>query len=60
MKSRHENDMTNHIGLVFIKTKIELLGPISSSGVCDENQKDNDLTDRVGVFNVENELNHCD
>ena len=56
MKTRHENDVTNRISLVFVETKIELSGLISQGGVCDENQKDNDLTDHAGVFNVKTDI----
>ena len=55
MKTKHENDVINRISIVFIKTEIELSRLISSGGVCDENQKDNDLIDRVGAFNVKND-----
>ena len=44
------------MGVVYIKTKIELSGLISQGGVCDENQKNNDLTDHAGVFNVKTDI----
>ena len=37
MKTRQDNDMTDHIGQVNIEIKIELLGPIQLSVVHDEN-----------------------
>ena len=37
MKTRHD-DVTDHIGLVYTKTEIELSGPIWLGLVCDENQ----------------------
>ena len=38
MKTRQDNDMTDHIGLLHSKIETELLGPIWSGTVCDENQ----------------------
>ena len=38
MKTRHDNDMTDHTGFVYSKTEKELLGPIWLSAVYDENQ----------------------
>ena len=38
MKTRHDNDMTDHTGFVHSKTEKELLGPIWLSAVYDENQ----------------------
>lgn len=37
MKTRHDNDLTDHIGLIYAKTKNELSGPIGPSVVYDEN-----------------------
>ena len=37
MKTNQDNVVTNRIGLLYIKTKIELLGPIQLGAVCDEN-----------------------
>ena len=37
-KTRHDNDMTNRKGPVYAKTEIELLEPIWSGAVCDENR----------------------
>ena len=36
-KTRHDNDVINHIGLFYAEIKTELLGPILPSEVCDEN-----------------------
>ena len=36
-ESQIAHDVTNHIGLVYVETKIDILGPIWSSSVCDEN-----------------------
>ena len=38
MKSRQNNDRNNCIGLIYIKTKTELLGPIWPDAVCQKNQ----------------------
>ena len=37
IKTRHDNDMMDHIGAVYTKMEIELLWLIGSSVVCDEN-----------------------
>ena len=36
-KTKHNNDMIDHIGLVYAETKTELSGLIWPSVVCDEN-----------------------
>lgn len=38
LKTRQDNNVTDHISLVYTETKIELSGPIWSSSVYDENQ----------------------
>ena len=38
MKNKQDNDVTYRIGMVYSKTKIELLGTIWLSVVCHENQ----------------------
>lgn len=38
IKTRQDNDMTNQIGLVDVKTEIELSGPIELGVVFYENQ----------------------
>ena len=45
MKTSHDNDVTNRIGLVYAKNNIELSGPIEPSVVYDETIQDNDVTD---------------
>ena len=45
MKTSHDNDVTNRIGLVYAKNNTELLGPIEPSVVYDETIQDNDVTD---------------
>ena len=32
-KTRQDNDVTNHIGIVYAKTETKLLGPIESSAI---------------------------
>lgn len=39
MKTRQDNDMTEHIGVVYTKNDIELSWAIGLSVLCDENQK---------------------
>ena len=38
MKTRQDNDMTNHIDTVYAKNDIELLWPIEPIVDCDKNQ----------------------
>lgn len=38
MKIRHDNDVTNRIGLIYVETENELSGPNYLAAVCDENQ----------------------
>ena len=38
IKIRYDNDIIDHISLVYAKMEIELLGPIWSGGVYDESQ----------------------
>ena len=40
MKTRQDNDVTDHIGLVYAKIKTKLSRPISPGVVYDENQKE--------------------
>lgn len=37
MKTRQNNDVTDHIDLVYIETRIELLWPIWLGAIYDEN-----------------------
>ena len=37
MKTKQDNDVIDHIGLVYVKTETELLGPFWAGAVCDEN-----------------------
>lgn len=37
MKTKQDNDITDHIGLVYVEIKTELLGPILLGTVYDEN-----------------------
>ena len=39
IKTSQDNIVTDHIGLVYVETKIELLGPIWRGAICDENQR---------------------
>ena len=38
MKIRQDNDVIDHICLVYVETKTELLGPIYPGAICEENQ----------------------
>ena len=38
MKTNEDNDVTNYIGLVYVKTEIKLLGPIKLGVIHDENK----------------------
>ena len=55
-KTKQDNDMTNHIGLVHTKIKMELSGPIQQDTICDENQTRQDVTDHTDAIYVENEI----
>lgn len=37
MKTKHDNNVIDYIGLVYDETETELLEPIRSSTVCDKN-----------------------
>ena len=65
MKTKQDNEETNHIDLVYIKIETKLLGPIWLGALCDENQtgqrcvmknrKDNDMIDHTCVVHAEND-----
>lgn len=57
-KTRQNNEVTDHIDLVYVKNDNEYSKPIKSSVVCDETTQDNDVTDlpRVGYTINEIEL----
>lgn len=38
MKTRHDKNVTDYIGVIYAKTEIELSGPIELSAVCYENK----------------------
>ena len=38
MKTRQDNDVTNHIGVIYDEKKIEFSWPIKPGAICDENQ----------------------
>ena len=48
--------MTNFIGVVYVKTEIELLGPIWLGAVYEKNQTGHDVTDCIGVVYAETEI----
>ena len=37
-KSKQDNDVTDHFGLVYVETKTELSGPIEHDAICYDNQ----------------------
>ena len=37
MKVKQDNNVTDHIGLVYVETETKLLGPIWLGALCDEN-----------------------
>ena len=55
MKTSEDNDVTDHIGLVYTKNDTKLSGPIGLSVVCDETRQDNDVTDCTGAVYAKNE-----
>ena len=54
MKTRQDNDVIDHIGLVYIKIETELSRPIELGAVCDETRQDSDVTDLIGTVYAEN------
>ena len=46
MKTRQDNDLTDHIGIVYVENKTKLLWLIRLGATCDENQS-NQLRDRL-------------
>lgn len=54
-KTRQDNDVINHIGLVYIKNDNELSGPIGPSAVNDETRHDNDVTNLLRAVYTGNE-----
>ena len=56
MKTRQDNDMIDCIGVVYAKTKTELLGPIKPGIVCYENETwyQHDQSYRYGLHQKRN------
>lgn len=54
IKTGHENDMTDHIGALYIEKKTELSWTIEWGAVCNETKQDNDAIDSIGLVYVEN------
>ena len=54
-KTKQDNDVTNHISLVYTKNDIKPSRPIESSAVYDKNKQDKDMTDRTSVVYTKNE-----
>ena len=49
MKTRQDNDLTDHKGAIYAEYYIELSGPIRSSVVYMKTIQNNDVTDLIGV-----------
>lgn len=56
MKTRHDNDMIDHIILIYIKNDTKHLGPIGPGVVYDEARQDNDVIDLIRAIYFENEI----
>ena len=57
MKTRQDNDMTNHIGAVYTKNEIEWLLQINQLGaVVMKTRQDNDVTEQTGSIYAENNI----
>lgn len=54
IKTKQDNNVIDCVSLVYDETKIELLGPIWLSAICDEPRQNNDVTNHIGVVYVEN------
>ena len=55
MKTKQDNDMIDHIGLVYIKNNIELSGLIILGTVYEESKEDNDVTNCASAIYTEKE-----
>ena len=54
IKTGHENDMTDHIGVLYIEKKTELSWTIEWGAVCNETKQDNDAIDSIGLVYIKN------
>lgn len=57
-KTRQDNNVINSIGVIYIETEIELLGPIKTSVISNENQTKKKRCDRdhTNVVYIENKI----
>ena len=55
-KTRQDNDVTNHIGLVYTKNDTKLLGPIKLGAVSDKTRQDHDVTNLPCAVYTKNEI----
>lgn len=49
IKTRKDNNVTDHIGMVYVETKIELSGLIWAGGFVMKTKKNNDVINRISV-----------
>ena len=54
-KTRQDNDVINHKGVIFIEYDTELLRPNGHCVVYDEDQTRNDVIDHIGLLYTEKE-----
>lgn len=54
-KPRLDNDVTDHIGLVYVENDTELSGLIGPSAVCDKTRQNNSVKDLLCGVYAENE-----
>ena len=61
IKTRSDNYMINGIGLVYAKTKIDVLGPIEPCAVWTKTRQDNDMINYTSVIYAKNQIRQqCD
>ena len=56
MKTRQDNDMIDHIILIYIENDTKHSGPIGPGVVYDETKQDNDVIDLLRTIYIENEI----
>ena len=56
MKTRHDDDLTDRISMVYVKNYIELLGLIRSSAIYRKTRQNNDVINLISAVYVEKEF----
>ena len=55
MPTKQDNEETNYIGTVYVKSDTELSWSTGSSLVCDEKKEDKDVIDCTSTVDIEND-----